>query len=212
MHPCPAAAARPARPPRARPSRRAATSARVAAGLSVVVLAAGCAGGPATKGRSGGVQTAGGVGTTVFPAGHRQPAPAVAGTTLTGAPLRLASYRGSVVVLNFWASWCVPCKAEAPVLARLWRAYQPKGVRFLAIDVSDTRSAAVAFERRHGIGYPSLSDPTAATELAFGHLIPPAIPDTLVLDRSGGIEARIIGQITYPGLKGLIGTALEDTS
>ena len=70
----------------------------------------------------------------------------------------------------------------------------------------------MGFERRYGIGYPSLSDPAAATELAFGHLIPPAIPDTLVLDRSGGIEARIIGQITYPGLKQLLGTALEETS
>jgi hypothetical protein len=104
--------------------------------------------GPAA--RAGGVQTAGSVGTTVFPPGHRPSAPAVFGATLTGARLRLAGYRGSVVVLNFWASWCVPCKAEGPVLARLWRAYQARGVRFLGDDVSDTRASAAAFERRCG--------------------------------------------------------------
>ena len=196
-------------PLRRRALGRAVTAARVTAWLSVAIMAAGCAGGPGAKGHSGGVQTAGTVGTTVFPPGHRQPAPAVAGTTLTGGRLSLAGYRGSVVVLNFWASWCGPCKAEGPVLARLWHAYQPRGVRFLGVDVSDTRAAAAAFERRYGIGYPSLSDPTAAIELSFGRVIPPAIPDTLVLDRSGGIEARVVGQVTYPGLQRLLGQALN---
>ena len=191
-------------------SVRAVTASGAAAWLAVAILAAGCAGGPAAHGRSGGVQTAGAVGTTVFPPGHRPPAPAVSGTTLAGAPLLLSGYRGSVVVLNFWASWCDPCKAEGPVLARLWHAYQPRGVRFLGVDVSDTGTAAIAFEHHYGIGYPSLSDPSASTELAFGRVIPPAIPDTLVLDRAGDIEARVIGQITYPGLQRLLGQALND--
>jgi len=147
-------------------------------GLAIAILAAGCVGGPVPHARDGGGSAAG-VGTTVFPPGHRPAAPAVSGTTLTAARLRLAGYRGRVVVLNFWASWCVPCKAEGPVLSRLWRAYQARGARFLGDDVRDTRASAAAFERRFGIGYPSLYDPSAATELAFGRVIPPAIPDTL---------------------------------
>ncbi len=135
----------------------------------------------------------------------------MSGASLTGAPLRLRDYRGRVVVLNFWASWCVPCRAEAPVLARLWRGYQSRGVQFAGVDVSDARTQAQAFERRFGIGYPSLYDPSARAELAFGRLIPPAIPDTLVIDRNGDIAARVIGQVTYAGLKQLLGQALEGT-
>ena len=199
-HPAPSAAA-----------ARAGSAARVMAWLAAAALAAGCAGAPTTRAGDGG-QTANAVGTTTFPRGHRQPAPQVSGTTLTGARLRLASYRGTVLVLNFWASWCVPCKAEGPVLARLSRAYQARGIRFTGVDVSDTRPDAVAFERRYGIGYPSLYDPTAATALAFGRAIPPAIPDTLILDRAGDIEARVIGQVTYPGLKHLLDQALGPAS
>ena len=73
------------------------------------------------------------------------------------------------------------------------------------------RTQAQAFERRFGIGYPSLYDPSARAELAFGRLIPPAIPDTLVIDRNGDIAARVIGQVTYAGLKQLLGQALEGT-
>jgi thiol-disulfide isomerase/thioredoxin len=187
----------------------------VLAVLAAAALAAGCASGrsaQARPGSSGSGGSGGGlaVGATFFPAGHRPVPPEVSGHTLTGAPLRLpGGYRGRVVVLNFWASWCVPCRAEGPVLARLWRAYQPGSVQFASIDVSDARAQAQAFERRFGIGYPSLFDPSAQAELAFGRIIPPAIPDTLVIDRNGDIAGRIIGRETYAGLKRLIDQAQE---
>jgi len=136
----------------------------------------------------------------------------VSGTSLTERPLRLRDYRGKVVVLNFWASWCVPCRAEAPVLARLWHGYQSRTSSSPGVDVSDGRAQAQAFERRFGIGYPSLYDPSARAELEFGRLIPPAIPDTLVLDRTGHVAARVIGQVTYPGLKHLLDQALGRAS
>jgi thiol-disulfide isomerase/thioredoxin len=189
-------------------------AALVMATLAVAALAAaGCASGgqPAQAGPGSGGQ-AGTVGTTSFPAAHRPAAPEVSGATLTGAHLRLSAYRGRIVVLNFWASWCELCRAEAPVLARLSRGYQARGVQFIGVDINDTRASAQAFERRYGIGYPSLSDPSARLELAFGRLIPPAIPDTLVLDRTGHLEARVIGKVTYPGLKHLLDQALGTVS
>jgi len=79
-------------------------------------------------------------------------------------------------------------------------------VTWPGVDVSDSRTAAVAFERRYGIGYPSLDDPSASIELAFGRVI----PDTLLLNRAGGIQARVIGQVTYPGLERLLGHVLND--
>jgi|SRR6266568_1200608 len=189
------------------PCRGSLAAVRLVAMLAAAVLAAGCAAGqtaPARPGSSGGLA----VGATSFPAGQRPAPPEVSGTSLTGAPLRLRDYRGRVVVLNFWASWCVPCRSEAPVLARLWRGYQSRGVQFAGVDVRDGRAQAKAFERGFGIGYPSLYDPSARMELAFGRVIPPAIPDTLILDRNGEIAGRIIGPVTYAGLNRLIDQAL----
>ena len=180
--------------------------ARLLAGLAAVALAAACGGRAAGAGTGTSGQS---VGTTSFPAGHRPSAPQVSGASLTGAPLRLSDYRGRVVVLNFWASWCDPCRAEGPVLARLWRDNQPRGIQFIGVDVSDGRAQAQAFERHFGIGYPSLYDPSAAVELAFGRVIPPALPDTLVIDRNGDVAARIIGQVTFAGLQRLLSQVLE---
>jgi len=70
----------------------------------------------------------------------------------------------------------------------------------------------MAFGHRFGIGYPSLNDPSARLELAFRGVLPPAIPDTLVLDRTGRIAARVIGKLTYPGLSRLIGQAIREPS
>jgi hypothetical protein len=110
------------------------------------------------------------------------------------------------------ACWLDPGEAGDLFTVTIWFsgrrvAVTAGGVAFLGVDVSDQRSAAEAF-RRYGIGYPSLTDPSASVELAFSSLIPPAIPDTLVLDRTGHVAARVIGQVTYRGLGQLIGRAL----
>src|SRR6266516_7181999 len=121
------------------------------AAATVLVLGA-CGGQGAQEGPgsslAGGTQFAG---ATFWPPAARQPAPDVSGPALGGGRLRLASLRGSVVVVNFWASWCAPCRAEAPALAALSQECLPLGVRFVGVDERDDRSAAQAFERSFGL-------------------------------------------------------------
>ena len=185
-------------PVRARRRRRVVLAAVVLAGvLLIVVLAAGWAGG----GNSGVTTVGGNASTVVYQAGHRPLAPEFTGTTLTGAKLSLSSYRGRVVVLNFWGSWCVPCREEAPILAAVAAKYQPSGVSFLGVDVRDNTSSALAFTRGFHITYPSVSDQSSAITLDFTAKVPIAgTPTTLVVDRTGHIAGAIFGTVTYPGL------------
>jgi thiol-disulfide isomerase/thioredoxin len=142
---------------------------------------------------------------TFYQVGHRPAVPAVSGTTLTGQRLSLDSYRGKTVVLNFWGSWCAPCRAEAPALGTLSRQLQPDGVRFVGIDIRDEPDAARAFMQNLNVSYPSLNDPNDQIALEFHTTVPPAaIPTTLVIDRSGRIAARIFGRSTYTELKDLV--------
>jgi thiol-disulfide isomerase/thioredoxin len=142
---------------------------------------------------------------TFYAAGHRPVAPHVSGTTLTGQKLSLAAYKGDTVVLNFWGSWCDPCRSEAPALGTLARQLQPDHVRFLGIDIRDQPDSALAFMQTFNVGYPSLSDPSDEIALEFHSTVPPAaIPTTLVIDKDGRIAARIFGASTYAELKGLI--------
>ena len=156
----------------------------------------------------------GSVGTTAFKAGQRPIAPRVSGATLTGQRLSLSGFRGKVVVLNFWASWCAPCRSEAPALAQLSKAYRAKGVQFIGVNIKDPGQAnGKAYERNFAITYPSWYDPAAQILLAFRKTVPPsAIPSTLVIDRTGHIAARTIGADTYSGLKALLDSLTTQTA
>jgi thiol-disulfide isomerase/thioredoxin len=154
---------------------------------------------------------AGSPGTTVFKSGTGPVAPSVSGPVVGGGKLALASYRGHVVVLNFWGSWCTPCRAEAPGLSALATAFKSSGVRFLGIDIRDSPVSAEAFMSDFRISYPSLNDPSDNLALDFRDTVPPAgIPTTLVISRSGRIAARVIGSVTYDGLKSLIQRAVAE--
>jgi thiol-disulfide isomerase/thioredoxin len=142
---------------------------------------------------------------TFYQAGHRPDAPVVSGTTTSGQRLSLLSYRGDTIVLNFWGSWCAPCRAEAPALAQLARKLAPAKVRFVGIDIRDQPDSAQAFMQTFNVGYPSLNDPADEIALEFHSTVPPAaIPTTLVIDRSGRIAARIVGASSYADLQALI--------
>ena len=173
----------------------------LAAVLLAVVLLAGWAGG----GSSGVTEVDGNAGAVVYPAGHRPLAPEFTGTTLTGSKLSFSAYRGKVVVLNFWGSWCVPCREEAPALSAAASRYQPSGVSFLGVDVRDTTASAQAFARSFHITYPSVSDPGSVITLDFTARVPIAgTPTTLVIDRTGHIAGAVFGTVTYPELTAIL--------
>lgn len=131
--------------------------------------------------------------------------PDVEGNTLDGDRLALSDLAGNVVVLNVWGSWCGPCRAEAPDLARLANETANKAVRFVGIDTRDTTAAAQAFVRSFDIPYPSIVDVEGKLLLEFDGLVPlTAVPSTLVIDPQGNVAAKVIGQITYETLRGVI--------
>ncbi len=134
--------------------------------------------------------------------GDRRPAPALAGSTLDGEPLDVSALRGQVVVLNFWASWCAPCRAESATLNEVAARTAESGVRFVGINVKDEREPAKAFERKQQVAYPSLYDQPGRLLLQFRHAIPQTPPTTLVLDRQGRIAAFFAGEVRLSDLLG----------
>ncbi|TAK70134.1 MAG: TlpA family protein disulfide reductase [Actinomycetota bacterium] len=141
----------------------------------------------------------------------RQVAPQLAGTTLAGDRFDLAAHRGEVVVLNVWASWCAPCRTEAPALQRLWQANQSRGVQVVGLNTRDATVSAEAFQTRWGVTYPSVVDADGRLQLAFHDTLPPqAIPSTLVIDQSGRVAARALGTVSESTLQGLIDPLLAE--
>jgi thiol-disulfide isomerase/thioredoxin len=172
-------------------------AAAVCTGTLLTVLLVGWA----TGGNASVTDVDGSTSAVLYTAGHRPLAPDFTATTLAGSRLSLSSYRGRVVVLNFWGSWCVPCREEAPVLAVASQQYAPAGVAFVGVDVRDTTASAEAFARSFGITYPSVADPSSQITLDFTAVVPIAgTPTTLVIDRTGHIAGAVFGPATYTEL------------
>ena len=167
----------------------------LAVGAALGMLTAFTAPRPGTSG----ARTAPGAGSgpvksiSVLPSPVDRPAPGFSLPLLSGHRAQsLASLRAKVVVLNFWASWCVACRAEAPNLEALWSRYRRRGVVFLGVDVKDTATAARAFARRYGVTYPSVVDATGSTAATYGIL---GLPDTYIIGSHGNLRFIIIGEI-----------------
>jgi peroxiredoxin len=191
---------------------------RAAALVAVGVLAAGCAqqvdagdpvgGNVAEQGYVSGDGT-----TTIVAESERKPAPELTGTTLDGEPFALADHLGDVVVLNVWASWCAPCRAEAEDMAAVAAETQDKGVQFVGLNTRDSQAAADAFVDRFGLTYPSVVDTDGSLQLLFHETLPPAaIPSTLVIDRQGRVAGRAIGEVDRSRLLGMIEPVLAEAS
>lgn len=107
--------------------------------------------------------------------------------------LSLAGLDGEIVVVNFWASWCVPCRNEHDDLVTTAKAYEGRGVRFLGIVYQDRRESAVAFLDELGRGYDHLVDRQSRAAIDFGVF---GVPETFFVDRDGTIVAKITGEST----------------
>ncbi|MER8224027.1 TlpA disulfide reductase family protein [Streptomyces sp. NPDC094143] len=145
--------------------------------------------------------------------GERADAPDLSGKTVDGKQLDVDDYKGKVVVVNVWGSWCPPCRAEAPGFQKVSEDLKDKGVQFVGINTRDTSTGpALAFEKAYGVTYPSLYDPTGKLMLRFerGTLNPQAIPSTLVFDREGRIAARSLQALSEEKLRKMIAPVLAE--
>jgi len=120
-----------------------------------------------------------------------------------GEELSLKGLRGLVVVVNFWASWCLPCRDEAPVLERGWREYKDKGVVFVGVNVNDVTTNASAFLEEFTITYPNGPDPYDRISRAYHRT---GVPETYLIGKDGRLVEQHIGPITEVSLR----AALEE--
>jgi cytochrome c biogenesis protein CcmG/thiol:disulfide interchange protein DsbE len=148
------------------------------------------------------VAVAGLLGLLVWRLTHQTHAPKIGGPapnfTLrridAGGKLDLASLRGKPVVINFWASWCVPCKGEAAMLEQAWNQYKSQGVVFVGVDYHDVAGDARTFMSHHGITYPIVQDGSGSIGDRYGLT---GVPETYFVDRQGRlVGTHIVGTIT----------------
>lgn len=118
-------------------------------------------------------------------------------TTFDGQTIRLSALRGQVVVINFWASWCQPCRQEAPILEGTWREYRDRGVVFIGVDYLDTETEARAYLAEFNNTYPN--GPDLGTRIAQAYRIK-GVPETYFVDRKGQLQGVFIGPLNQEEL------------
>jgi cytochrome c biogenesis protein CcmG/thiol:disulfide interchange protein DsbE len=123
-----------------------------------------------------------------------EPAPEFSLTTFDGQTYEVSELKGKVILINFWASWCVPCENEAAFLEAAWKYYQPRGdVLFLGVDYTDTEKAAQAYLDRFGITYPN--GPDLGTRISDMYRMT-GVPETFILDQDGRLADFKYGEFS----------------
>ncbi|MGH3978736.1 MAG: TlpA disulfide reductase family protein [Pseudonocardiaceae bacterium] len=168
--------------------------------VAPVALLAGCSTGTGAVARGGTFEfVSPGGRTDIFydPPAQRGTVGVLSGESLLepGRTISLEQFRGQVVVLNIWGSWCGPCRSEADDLQRVAEATANDGVAVLGIDVRDSRSAAADFVRNYGITYPSIYDPPGRSLFALGGVPRSVVPTTIVLDRHHRVAAVFLREL-----------------
>lgn len=115
--------------------------------------------------------------------------------------------QGQVVVLNFWASWCVPCREEHDALEAAWGRYRERGVVVLGVSFEDTKEAALGFRDELGGDWPLVADPRSRAAIAYGVF---GVPETFVIAPDGDVVAKTSGAVTYGWLTEHIESALRE--
>jgi thiol-disulfide isomerase/thioredoxin len=147
----------------------------------------------------------------VIPQDERAKAPEFSGTLLDGSPFRSTELDGSVAVINFWGSWCAPCRVETPEFSDVADETADDGVQFLGINVKETSEQfATAFVDRFDISFPSLYDPRGEVALAFRDYPANAIPSTIVLDAQYRVAAVYTGSVAQDDLRRVLDRVLEE--
>ena len=187
---------------------RALTRATLAIFVVIGLTLTGCSTDPGTD--AGFVSGDGSI--TILPPDQRQGAPNASGVDLAGKTLELADFAGQIVVLNVWASWCAPCRAEAGALEEVAEQFENQGVQFIGLNTRDSNDAARAFIRKFDVTYPSLIDTDGRIQLLFNDSLPPqAIPSTIVIDQKGRVAARALGVVTAATLRAMIEPLREES-
>lgn len=139
-------------------------------------------------------QSNGLAGGTVAPA-EQKPAPDVQITALNGTPLKLSDLRGKVVMLNFWATWCPPCREEIPSMMKLNSAMAGKPFQMVAVSIDEGGKPAIEdFFRKTGFTLPTYVDPTGMAGKSYGIT---GVPETFIIDRNGVLVKKVIGPMAW---------------
>jgi len=135
-----------------------------------------------------------------------QQAPSFTLKLFNGGTIKLEELRGKVVLVNFWASWCPPCREEAPTLEATWQRYKDEGVVFLGVNIQDKENDARAFIEEFGITYLNGRDPSRRVAVDYGVW---GIPETFFLDREGRITFKQVGAVEWGTITAKLGDALQ---
>ncbi len=179
-----------------------------AGGAALIALVTSCSGSESAAGNNTGfVQQAPGY--SAYSAGSRKVAPELSGGTISGGQFSLKSVQGKVVVVNFWGSWCAPCRAESAALTQVAKATASQGVAFVGVDERDTKPNALSFYRGHGVTYPSVFDEDGSIAAQWPAAAGP--PYTFIIDRQGRIAARFLGGVTTADLQSAVNKVTAET-
>jgi cytochrome c biogenesis protein CcmG/thiol:disulfide interchange protein DsbE len=137
------------------------------------------------------------------------PAPDFTLQLFDGGQVSLSELRGQVVVVNIWASWCPPCRDEAPVLESAWRRYRDRGVTFIGVDYMDTEPAALAFIEEFGVTYPN--GPDLGSRIADAYQVQ-GVPETFFITRQGEIAEVFVGPLNEARMTAILERLLAGSS